>query len=130
MNDIAVQGEYTTEVVESFPIAENYLPEKASGYKETELYWLDDGCMVTTNSDIPLDENVRTALMAVKLFGRNHKVDLLLEKFAQGIDNTFQMCYNNNVVNTTVSDHENSITLFTTMCVVGTFTSHIYKCVC
>ena len=60
------------------------LPKNKEGYKETTLYLLSNGCMVQTNDDIEITEDIRLALAAIVKKAHDDRIDHLCEKFGGG----------------------------------------------
>ena len=52
-------------------------------YKETTLYLLSNGCMVQTNDDIEITEDIRLALATIVKKAHNDRVDRLVNGYLE-----------------------------------------------
>ena len=59
------------------------LPKNSDGYKETTLYLLSNGCMVQTNDDIEITEDIRLALATIVKKAHNDRVDRLVNGYLE-----------------------------------------------
>ena len=59
------------------------LNKNKEGYKETTLYLLSNGCMVQTNDDIEITEDIRLALETKKKKAHNDRVDRLVNGYLE-----------------------------------------------
>ena len=59
------------------------LNKNKDGYKETTLYLLSNGCMVQTNDDIEITEDIRLALATIVKKAHNDRVDRLVNGYLE-----------------------------------------------
>ena len=59
------------------------LPKNSDGYKETTLYLLSNGCMVQTNEDIEITEDIRLALATIIKKAHDDRVDRLVNGYLE-----------------------------------------------
>ena len=59
------------------------LNKNKEGYKETTLYLLSNGCMVQTNDDIEITEDIRLALATIVKKAHNDRVDRLVNGYLE-----------------------------------------------
>ena len=59
------------------------LNKNKEGYKETILYLLSNGCMVQTNDDIEITEDIRLALATIIKKAHNDRVDRLVNGYLE-----------------------------------------------
>ena len=59
------------------------LPKNPDGYKETTLYLLSNGCMVQTNDNIEITEDIRLALATIVKKAHNDRVDRLVNGYLE-----------------------------------------------
>lgn len=64
------------------PIRSAEKPLQRQGYKETECFWINGDCMIVSNSDVKLTEEMQFAIKLAQYFDKIHKVDLLVKNFA------------------------------------------------
>lgn len=60
------------------------LKKNDEGYKETTVYLLSTGCLVRTNNDVELTDDIKLALAMVIKSARENKINRLAEKFGGG----------------------------------------------
>jgi hypothetical protein len=71
---------YNVEVYGSLPPE---TAEKQEGYKETTLTWLSPGCMVMSNRDIPVTQEVELAIKGLLRAEHHRKVRAALDSYAK-----------------------------------------------
>ena len=59
------------------------LPKNKEGYKETTLYLLSNGCMVQTNDDIEITEDIRLALATIIKKAHDDRIDRLVNGYLE-----------------------------------------------
>ena len=59
------------------------LNKNKDGYKETTLYLLSNGCMVQTNDDIEITEDIRLALATIVKKAHNDRIDRLVNGYLE-----------------------------------------------
>ena len=59
------------------------LPKNSDGYKETTLYLLSNGCMVQTNDDIEITEDIRLALATIIKKAHDDRIDRLVNGYLE-----------------------------------------------
>ena len=59
------------------------LPKNKYGYKETTLYLLSNGCMVQTNNDIEITEDIRLALATIVKKAHDDRIDRLVNGYLE-----------------------------------------------
>ena len=59
------------------------LNKNKEGYKETTLYLLSNGCMVQTNDDIEITEDIRLALATIIKKAHDDRVDRLVNGYLE-----------------------------------------------
>ena len=59
------------------------LPKNKEGYKETTLYLLSNGCMVQTNDDIEITEDIRLALATIIKKAHDDRIDKLVNGYLE-----------------------------------------------
>ena len=59
------------------------LPKNKESYKETTVYLLSNGCMVQTNDDIEITEDIRLALATIVKKAHNDRVDRLVNGYLE-----------------------------------------------
>ena len=59
------------------------LNKNKDGYKETTVYLLSNGCMVQTNDDIEITEDIRLALATIIKKAHNDRVDRLVNGYLE-----------------------------------------------
>ena len=59
------------------------LNKNKEGYKETTLYLLSNGCMVQTNEDIEITEDIRLAIATIVKKAHNDRVDRLVNGYLE-----------------------------------------------
>ena len=59
------------------------LNKNSDGYKETTLYLLSNGCMVQTNEDIEITEDIRLALATIVKKAHDDKVDSIVDGYLE-----------------------------------------------
>ena len=59
------------------------LNKNKEGYKETTVYLLSNGCMVQTNDDIEITEDIRLALATIVKKAHNDRVDRLVNGYLE-----------------------------------------------
>ena len=59
------------------------LNKNKDGYKETTLYLLSNGCMVQTNEDIEITEDIRLALATIVKKAHDDMVDRLVNGYLE-----------------------------------------------
>ena len=60
------------------------LPKNKESYKETTLYLLSNGCMVQTNDDIEITEDIRLALATIIKKAHDNRIDRLVDDISRG----------------------------------------------
>ena len=60
------------------------LPKNKEDYKETTLYLLSNGCMVQTNEDIEITEDIRLALATIIKKAHDNRIDRLVDDISRG----------------------------------------------
>ena len=59
------------------------LNKNKEGYKETTLYLLSNGCMVQTNEDIEITEDIRLALATIIKKAHDDRIDRLVNGYLE-----------------------------------------------
>ena len=59
------------------------LPKNKEGYKETTLYLLSNGCMVQTNNDIEITEDIRLAIATIVKKAHDNRIDRLVNGYLE-----------------------------------------------
>ena len=59
------------------------LNKNKDGYKETTLYLLSNGCMVQTNNDIEITEDIRLALATIVKKAHDDRIDRLVDDISR-----------------------------------------------
>ena len=59
------------------------LPKNKEGYKETTLYLLSNGCMVQTNDDIEITEDIRLALATIVKKAHDDRIDSIVDGYLE-----------------------------------------------
>ena len=59
------------------------LPKNKGGYKETTLYLLSNGCMVQTNDDIEITEDIRLAFATIIEKAHDDRIDRLVNGYLE-----------------------------------------------
>ena len=59
------------------------LNKNKEGYKETTLYLLSNGCMVQTNDDIEITEDIRLALATIIKKAHDDRIDRLVNGYLE-----------------------------------------------
>lgn len=59
------------------------LNKNKEGYKETTLYLLSNGCMVQTNDDIEITEDIRLALATIVKKAHDDRIDRLVNGYLE-----------------------------------------------
>ena len=59
------------------------LNKNKEGYKETTVYLLSNGCMVQTNDDIEITENIRLALATIIKKAHDDRIDRLVNGYLE-----------------------------------------------
>ena len=59
------------------------LPKNKDGYKETTLYLLSNGCMVQTNNDIEITEDIRLALATIIKKAHDDRIDSIVDGYLE-----------------------------------------------
>ena len=59
------------------------LPKNSDGYKETTVYLLSNGCMVQTNDDIEITEDIRLALATIIKKAHDDRIDRLVDDISR-----------------------------------------------
>ena len=59
------------------------LPKNSDGYKETTVYLLSNGCMVQTNDDIEITEDIRLALATIVKKAHDDRIDRLVNGYLE-----------------------------------------------
>ena len=59
------------------------LNKNKDGYKETTLYLLSNGCMVQTNDDIEITEDIRLALATIIKKAHDDRIDRLVNGYLE-----------------------------------------------
>lgn len=59
------------------------LNKNKDGYKETTLYLLSNGCMVQTNNDIEITEDIRLALATIIKKAHDDRIDRLVNGYLE-----------------------------------------------
>ena len=59
------------------------LPKNSDGYKETTVYLLSNGCMVQTNEDIEITEDIRLALATIIKKAHDDRIDRLVNGYLE-----------------------------------------------
>ena len=59
------------------------LPKNPDGYKETTLYLLSNGCMVQTNEDIEITEDIRLAIATIIKKAHNDRIDRIVNDISR-----------------------------------------------
>ena len=59
------------------------LPKNPDGYKETTVYLLSNGCMVQTNDDIEITEDIRLALATIIKKAHDDRIDRLVNGYLE-----------------------------------------------
>ena len=59
------------------------LPKNSDGYKETTVYLLSNGCMVQTNEDIEITEDIRLALDTIIKKAHDDRIDRLVNGYLE-----------------------------------------------
>ena len=72
------------------------LPKNSDGYKETTVYLLSTGCLLQTNDDVEITEDIRLALAAIVKKAHDDKIYRLCEKFGGGNNSTRKEVRNEN----------------------------------
>ena len=68
------------------------LPKNKEGYKETTLHLLSNGCMVQTNDDIEITEDIRLAIATIIKKAHDDRIDRLLDDISRRCKNEQSMC--------------------------------------
>ena len=68
------------------------LNKNKEGYKETTLYLLSNGCMVQTNDDIEITEDIRLALATIIKKAHDDRNDRLVDDISRRCKNEQSMC--------------------------------------
>ena len=68
------------------------LNKNKEGYKETTLYLLSNGCMVQTNNDIEITEDIRLALATIIKKAHDDRNDRLVDDISRRCKNEQSMC--------------------------------------
>lgn len=63
------------------------LPKNSDGYKETTLYLLSNGCMVQTNDDIEITEDIRLAIATIIKKAHDDRIDRLVDDISRRCKN-------------------------------------------
>lgn len=56
--------------------------ERRRGYQETELTFISRDCMVASNNDVQITDDMQLGIKLAAYFSSLHKVDEILKKFA------------------------------------------------
>ena len=59
------------------------LNKNKDGYKETTVYLLSNGCMVQTNNDIEITEDIRLALATIIKKAHDDRIDRLVNGYLE-----------------------------------------------
>ena len=59
------------------------LNKNKDGYKETTVYLLSNGCMVQTNDDIEITEDIRLALATIVKKAHDDRIDRLVDDISR-----------------------------------------------
>lgn len=59
------------------------LNKNKEGYKETTVYLLSNGCMVQTNDDIEITEDIRLALATIVKKAHDDRIDRLVNGYLE-----------------------------------------------
>ena len=59
------------------------LPKNPDGYKETIVYLLSNGCMVQTNDDIEITEDIRLAIATIVKKAHDDRIDRLVDDISR-----------------------------------------------
>ena len=59
------------------------LPKNPDGYKETTLYLLSNGCMVQTNDDIEITEDIRLAIATIVKKAHDDRIDSIVDGYLE-----------------------------------------------
>ena len=59
------------------------LNKNKEGYKETTLYLLSNGCMVKTNDDIEITEDIRLAIATIIEKAHDDRIDRLVNGYLE-----------------------------------------------
>lgn len=59
------------------------LPKNKESYKETTLYLLSNGCMVQTNDDIEITEDIRLALATIIKKAHDDRIDSIVDGYLE-----------------------------------------------
>ena len=59
------------------------LNKNKDGYKETTLYLLSNGCMVQTNDDIEITEDIRLALATIVKKAHDDRIDSIVDGYLE-----------------------------------------------
>ena len=59
------------------------LPKNKEGYKETTLYLLSNGCMVQTNDDIEITEDIRLAIATIVKKAHDDRIDSIVDGYLE-----------------------------------------------
>ena len=59
------------------------LNKNKEGYKETTVYLLSNGCMVQTNDDIEITEDIRLALATIVKKAHDDRIDRLVDDISR-----------------------------------------------
>ena len=59
------------------------LNKNKEGYKETTVYLLSNGCMVQTNDDIEITEDIRLALATIIKKAHDDRIDRLVNGYLE-----------------------------------------------
>ena len=59
------------------------LNKNKEGYKETTLYLLSNGCMVQTNDDIEITEDIRLALATIIKKTHDDRIDSIVDGYLE-----------------------------------------------
>ena len=59
------------------------LSKNKEGYKETTVYLLSNGCMVQTNDDIEITEDIRLAIATIIKKAHDDRIDRLVNGYLE-----------------------------------------------
>ena len=59
------------------------LPKNKEGYKETTVYLLSNGCMVQTNDDIEITEDIRLAIATIIKKAHDDRIDSIVDGYLE-----------------------------------------------
>lgn len=59
------------------------LPKNKESYKETTLYLLSNGCMVQTNNDVEITEDIRLALDIIIKKSNDNMIDRIVDDISR-----------------------------------------------